>query len=41
MEILKANTMIDGNGKINIQDFLNNLIEEGIIESSDDITTLR
>ena len=39
MEILKANTMIDGNGKINIQDFLNNLIEEGIIiESSDDIT---
>src|SRR5699024_12642434 len=30
MQIIKANTAIDGKGKFNIDDFFNNLVEEGI-----------
>ena len=31
MQIIKANTIIDNKGKFNIDDFFNNLVEEGIV----------
>lgn len=37
MEILKTNTIIDNKGKFNIEDFFDNLVEEGIVGSKEDI----
>ncbi len=37
MQIIKANTIIDDKGKFNIDDFFNNLVEEGIVGDREEI----
>ena len=37
MQIIKANTIIDNKGKFNIDDFFNNLVEEGIVGGKEEI----
>ena len=37
MQIVKGNTAIDNNGKFNIDDYFDDLVEEGIIGSKDEI----
>ena len=38
IEMIKANTVIDNKGEFNIDDFLDNLVEEGIVGSREEIT---
>ena len=37
MEMIKANTVIDNKGKFDIDDFFNNLVEEGIVGGREEI----
>ena len=37
MQIIKANTIIDNKGKFNIDDFFDNLVEEGIVGDREEI----
>ena len=37
MQIIKANTAIDNKGKFNIDDFFDNLVEEGIVGDREEI----
>ena len=37
MQIIKANTIIDDKGKFDIEDFFDNLVDEGIVGDREDI----
>ena len=37
MQIIKSNTIIDNKGKFNIDDFFDNLVEEGIVGDKEEI----